>query len=152
MVCLGNICRSPTAEAAVREAAREEGVELQVSSAGTGGWHVGAPPDERMRAAASDVGLTLEGAAAQVTSEDIAAADLVLAMDRTNYQDLLTLAPEHTARIRMFREFEDAAWGPEEAPGVPDPYYGGPDGFAEAVRIVRRAARGLVRAIRDGEV
>ena len=152
MVCLGNICRSPTAEAAVREAAREEGIDVEVASAGTGSWHVGAPPDERMRAAGADVGLTLEGAAAQVTREDIAAADLVLAMDRSNYEDLLALAPEQADRIRMFREFEDPSFGPDDAPGVPDPYYGGPDGFAEVVRIVQRSARGLVQAIRDGEV
>lgn len=152
MVCLGNICRSPTAEAAVREAAREEGVDVEVASAGTGGWHVGAPPDDRMRAAAADVGLVLEGAAAQVTPEDIAASDLVLAMDRRNYEDLVALAPEHADRIRMFREFEDPSFGSEDAPGVPDPYYGGPDGFAEVVRIVRRSAEGLVRAIRDGQV
>lgn len=155
MVCLGNICRSPTAEAAVRDAAREEGLDLEVSSAGTGGWHVGAPPDARMRAAAADVGLALEGSAARVTADDVAAADLVLAMDRTNYDDLVALAPAHADRIRMFREFEDRADGPrgsEDAPDVPDPYHGGPGGFAEVVEIVRRSARGLVRAIRDGEV
>ena len=151
MVCLGNICRSPTAEAAVRAAAEEAGLDVEVHSAGTGGWHVGAPPDARMRAAAADVGLTLEGAAARVSAADVAAADLVLAMDRSNHDDLVALAPEHADRIRMFREFEDPGGDPD-APDVPDPYYGGPDGFAEVVAIVRRSARGLVAAIRDGEV
>lgn len=151
MVCLGNICRSPTAEAAVREAAREAGLDVEVSSAGTGGWHVGAPPDERMTSAAAEVGLELSGAAAQVTPDDIAAADLVLAMDRDNYEELTAMAREHADRVRMFREFDDER-PPGEIPGVPDPYYGGSEGFAEVTRIVRRSARGLVEAIRDGRV
>lgn len=150
MVCLGNICRSPTAEAAVVEAAEEAGLTVEVSSAGTGGWHVGAPPDERMTAAAAQVGLELSGSAAQVSPADIAAADLVLAMDRGNHDDLVAMAPEHAERIRMFREFDPVAGSP--APDVPDPYYGGPDGFAEVVEIVRRTARGLVEAIRSGRL
>lgn len=151
MVCLGNICRSPTAEAAVREAAREAGIDVEVWSAGTGGWHVGAPPDERMTAAAAEVGLKLEGSAGQVTPEEIDAADLVLAMDRSNHEDLVAMAPQHADKIRMFREFEEGT-DPEDAPGVPDPYYGGPEGFANVVDIVRRSARGLVEAIRTGDV
>ena len=150
-VCLGNICRSPTAEAALREAAEQTGVELTVRSAGTGGWHVGHPPDERMREAAAEEGLHLAGTAARVTPEDLDDADLVLAMDRSNLADLLDLARRGgvEADVRLFREFD-----PEAGDGdldVPDPYYGGPDGFAEVVRMVRRTAPEVVAHLRGGD-
>ncbi|GEM_PF-55462 len=148
-VCLGNICRSPTAEAAIREAAAEMGLHLDVRSAGTGGWHVGAPPDARMRAAAEEVGLTLDGAAEKVDAHMLEEADLVLAMDRSNLRDLerLAAAEDITTPIRLFREFD-----PDPGDGeVPDPYYGGPDGFTEVVAIVRRTAREVVRRLAEGE-
>lgn len=143
-VCLGNICRSPTAEAALREAAEQAGMELTVRSAGTGDWHVGKPPDERMRRAAAEEGLHLSGTADRVTPDALAEADLVLAMDRSNLADLQDLAGRTgiTTPIRLYREFD-----PEAQPGeldVPDPYYGGPDGFAEVVRMVRRTAGAVV--------
>ena len=117
VVCLGNICRSPTAEAAVREAAAEDGLELA-------------------------------GQARQVTVDDFREFDLVVAMDGSNHADLLRLAPDDDARarVRLFREYAG-----EAGEGVPDPYYGGPDGFREVVAIVRRAARGLVDAVARGE-
>jgi protein-tyrosine phosphatase len=142
-VCLGNICRSPTAEAALREAAAEAGLDLHVRSAGTGDWHVGSPPDRRMRSAAAEVGLTIDGTAEQVDAHMLDEADLVLAMDRSNLRDLERLAAtaEVTTPIRLFRAFD-----PEPGDGeVPDPYYGGPDGFVEVVDIVRRTAREVVR-------
>ena len=147
LVCLGNICRSPTAEAAVREAADQAGVDLEVDSAGTGAWHVGEPPDARMTAAAAEDDLHLAGAARQVTPDDFRDFDLVVAMDTSNLDDLRRLAPDDDARgrLRLFREYAD-----ETGQGVPDPYYGGPDGFREVVAIVRRAAAGLVDAVRDG--
>lgn len=150
MVCLGNICRSPTAEAAVRAAAQDAGVEVEVDSAGTGGWHVGAPPDERMTTAAGDVGLVLEGAARQVTATDLSDFDLVLAMDRENLGALRRMAaPELPAeRVRLFRAFDPE--GVDE--DVPDPYYGGPEGFDRVVEMVRRTAREIVRRIGDGEL
>jgi protein-tyrosine phosphatase len=149
-VCLGNICRSPTAEAALREAADEAGLRLEVRSAGTGNWHVGDPPDARMRHAAAEVGLHLDGAAAQVDASDLADADLVLAMDRANLRDLRRLAETAgvDTPIRLFREFDPDADGDLD---VPDPYYGGPDGFAEVVRIVRRAAAAVVATFADEE-
>ena len=148
LVCLGNICRSPTAEAAVREAAARAGLELVVESAGTGAWHVGNPPDARMTAAAAEDDLHLSGAARQVTPDDFHAFDLVVAMDTANRDDLLALAPDDDARgrVRLFRDYAG-----EAGQGVPDPYYGGPDGFREVVGIVRRAARGLVAAIQRGD-
>jgi protein-tyrosine phosphatase len=147
-VCLGNICRSPTAEAALREAVQEAGMDVEVRSAGTGGWHVGAPPDARMTRAAAEVDLTLSGAAAQVTGEDLADATLVLAMDRSNLADLERLAASSRveADIRLFREFDPEADGDLD---VPDPYYGGPDGFAEVVRMVRRTAGRVVDHLRQ---
>jgi protein-tyrosine phosphatase len=139
VVCLGNICRSPTAEAALREAAEQAGATVTVRSAGTGDWHVGSPPDGRMRDAAADEGLHLSGVGAQVTPDDLADADLVLAMDRANLADLERLAARAgvEADIRLYREFDPLSEADLE---VPDPYYGGPDGFVEVVRMVRRTA------------
>lgn len=151
-VCLGNICRSPTAEAALREALAEAGLadHVEVDSAGTGDWHVGEPPDRRMTAAAADAGLTLGGRARLVTAADFDTADLILVMDRSNLADVRALAPDDAARdkVRLFREFDGGADGDE----VPDPYFGGPEGFAEVVDIVRAAARGLVRHLVEAGV
>lgn len=148
LVCLGNICRSPTAEAAVREAAEEAGLDIQIDSAGTGAWHVGNPPDRRMTAAAAEDGLELSGSARQVMVDDFSDYDLIVAMDASNRDDLLRLAADGGARdrVRLFRDYAG-----EVGQDVPDPYYGGPDGFREVVTIVRRAARGLVEAIARGD-
>lgn len=148
MVCLGNICRSPTAEAALREAADRAGISIEVDSAGTGSWHVGDGPDPRMIRAAAEDGLELGGRARQVTAEDFRAFDLVVAMDRSNLADLHRLAPDDDARarVRLFRDFAG-----ELDQDVPDPWAGGPDGFREVVAIVRRAADGLVRALDRGD-
>ncbi len=142
-VCLGNICRSPTAEAALRAAAADAGVGLDVRSAGTGAWHVGSPPDPRMRAAASEVGLELQGEAQLAEAPILREADLVLAMDRSNLRDLQHLAREDgvDTPIRLFREFDPEADGD---PDVPDPYYGGADGFAEVVAMCQRTAVAIV--------
>jgi protein-tyrosine phosphatase len=143
VVCLGNICRSPTAEATIREAAAAVGADLEVRSAGTGSWHLGSSPDERMTQAAAEVGLTLDGVAEQVDAAALEDADLVLAMDRSNLADLRRLAAAAgiDTPIRLFREFDPEAGGELE---VPDPYYGGPDGFVEVVAIARRTARAVV--------
>lgn len=148
MVCLGNICRSPTAEAAVRQAAGDAGLDLEVDSAGTGDWHIGERPDERMRAAAKAAGLELTGRARQVVPEDLTAFDLVLAMDRSNL-DVLRSFDVPGARLDLYRR-----WDPQVPAGrdadVPDPYYGGADGFDEVVRIVRRSAEALVADLAGG--
>ncbi len=154
-MCLGNICRSPTAEAALREAFADAGMadQVEIDSAGTGDWHVGHPPDPRMTEAAAGVGLTLEGSARQVTASDLRDYDLVLAMDRTNAADLRAMAggdADLQQRIRLFREFEpDRDHDDERDIDVPDPYYGGPEGFAHVVEIVRAAAAGVVDHVRD---
>ena len=142
LVCLGNICRSPTAEAAVREAAAEAGVDVEVDSAGTGAWHIGDPPDRRMTAAAAKVGLRLDGTARQVTPKDFEDFDLLLVMDRSNLDDVASLAPDEAskAKVKLFRSYDDTA----DTDEVPDPYFGGAEGFAHVVEIARAGARGLV--------
>ena len=149
VVCLGNICRSPTAEAALREALDEAGLgaAVEVDSAGTGDWHIGHPPDPRMIEAARAVGLELDGRARQIIADDFAAADLILVMDRANLAAVRALAPDEASRnkVRLFLSFTDGSFGNE----VPDPYYGGDDGFGHVVTVVRAGARAIVEAIRD---
>ena len=150
-VCLGNICRSPTAEGVMRHVLREEGLEdrIEVDSAGTGGWHVGAPPDERATAAARNRSIVLEGAARKFSPADFGEFDLILAMDEENRRDLLALAPgdEARAKVRMLREFDRASEGDRDL-DVPDPYYGGDEGFEHVLDLVEAATRGLVEELR----
>jgi protein-tyrosine phosphatase len=155
-VCLGNICRSPTAEAALVEAAQEAGVTLEVASAGTGDWHLGQPPNASMAAAAAQAGLALRGTAQQVDPELLAWADLVLVMDRQNLTDVERIAAGAgvPTPIRLFRAFDPALDGPtidESTVGaglspdeVPDPYGGGPEGFEDVVTICRRTAQNII--------
>jgi protein-tyrosine phosphatase len=150
-VCMGNICRSPTAEGVMRALVREAGLdgEFELDSAGTGAWHVGNPPDARATATAQRRGIALEGEARQVRPEDFEHYDLLLAADRENLADLRALAPDGEARakIRLLREFDpDSAGAPDL--DVPDPYYGGPDGFDEVLDLVEAACRGLLRQAR----
>ncbi len=147
-VCLGNICRSPTAEGVMRRLVREAGLEdeIEVESAGTGDWHLGEPPDARATAAAGGRGIVLEGAARQVTRDDLRAFDLVLAADRDNRAALLALAggdPAARERIRMLREFDPQAAARGDL-DVPDPYFGGEDGFDHVLDLVEAACRGLL--------
>jgi protein-tyrosine phosphatase len=147
-VCLGNICRSPTAEAVVRTLAARElpELELEVDSAGTAGYHIGEPPDPRMRAAAARRGYDLTALRARIVEpSDFTRFDLILAMDRENLAVLRRRAPEETReRVRLFLEF--APHG--ELQDVPDPYYGGPKGFEEVLDLVEAAARGLLNDLR----
>jgi protein-tyrosine phosphatase len=149
-VCLGNICRSPTAEGVMRSLVREAGLEdrITIDSAGTGGWHVGAPPDPRATAAAGRRGIALEGAARSVAPSDFAAYDVILAMDRDNLAELRRRAPDADARakVRLLREFDPAAVASGELE-VPDPYYGADGGFDEVLDLVEAACRGLLREL-----
>lgn len=153
MVCLGAICRAPVAAAALRAALDEAGVadDVTIDYAAIGDWHVGVGADPRMRAAAEAEGLVLDGAARQVRPDDLRRFDLVLAADRAVREDLLTLAPDDAtrSRVRLLREFDPDAAG---ALDVPDPYYGGGEGFAEVVAIARRSAKGLVRHVLERPV
>jgi low molecular weight protein-tyrosine phosphatase len=150
-VCMGNICRSPTAEGVMRRLLREEGLEdaVTLDSAGTGGWHAGAPPDERAVAAARARGTTLDGEARAVTAADFDRFDLLLAMDRENERDLLARAPDDEARakVRLLREFDPASVATGDL-DVPDPYYGGPHGFDHVLDLVEAACRGLLDEVR----
>jgi len=146
-VCLGNICRSPTAEGVMRKLVRERGLEDEVTidSAGLGDWHVGNPPDARATEAARRRGVALDGAARQVRASDFADHDLVLAMDRQNLDALRALAPddESRAKVRLLREFDPASAGRKDLE-VPDPYYGAERGFDEVLDLVEAACEGLL--------
>ncbi len=154
-VCLGNICRSPTAEGVMRALVEEAGLEndFYVDSAGTGGWHVGSAPDRRAAAAARARGLVLEGAARQVRPEDFLDFDLLLAMDRSNERELRRMAPgeQERAKVRLLREFDPAAAAADDL-DVPDPYYGGTGGFDAVFDLVRAACEGLLESLRAGRV
>jgi protein-tyrosine phosphatase len=148
-VCLGNICRSPTAEGVMRALVREAGLasRIAVDSAGTGAWHAGEPADARARAAARARGIELTSTARMFVRADFERFDYVLAMDRANLRALRQLArgPEEHGRLHLFRSFDPTA--PVDAE-VPDPYYGGPEGFHEVLDICDRGCRGLLEHLR----
>jgi protein-tyrosine phosphatase len=147
-VCLGNICRSPTAEIVFRAIAAREAPDLsiEIDSAGTAAYHVGSPPDSRTRQAALRRGYDMSAHRARVVElQDFGRFDLILAMDRQNFDTLRQRAPSTVhERIRLFLEFAPEA----DATEVPDPYYGGPNGFEEVLDLVEAAARGLLDHVR----
>lgn len=144
-VCLGNICRSPTAEAVMSALLEKHGYgdSVAIDSAGTGSWHVGAEADVRSREAASQRGINITSRARKVVVGDFDKFDYVLAMDHSNRDDLLELAPtkEAAERVHLFRSFDPYA--PEDAE-VPDPYYGGSNGFEDVLDMCQAAAEGLL--------
>lgn len=146
-VCLGNICRSPAAEAAIKEAAEAAGLEIDVESAGTGSWHIGQPPHPDSVAAGVRAGLRIVGRARRVTPLDFERFDVILAMDRNNLRELREMAPnlEARAKIRLFRTYDPDS----EEDEIPDPWGGPTEGYEETIRLVRAAARGLVQEL-DG--
>jgi len=151
-VCLGNICRSPTAEGVMRSIVAEHGLQdtIELDSAGTGSWHVGSAPDRRARAAAAGRGIELAGTARQVEHADFERFDLILAMDSSNLSDLRALAPAgQRGKVRLLREFDPAAGGELD---VPDPYYGAAGGFEEVFDLVQAACAGLLAEIRAGRL
>jgi protein-tyrosine phosphatase len=142
MVCLGNICRSPTAEAVLRHQLQAEGLadRVHIDSAGTGDWHVGAPPDARSQRHAARRGYDLSALRArQVREDDFNRFDFILAMDRNNLADLAAWAPaQHRAQVELFAP----------AP-VPDPYAGGPEGFEQVLDLAEEASARWVRRLRE---
>ncbi len=145
-VCMGNICRSPLAQGIFENVLRREGLEDEVfvDSAGTGAWHVGSPPDERAQRSAGQRGLDLSSQRARrITPEDCKTFDYILTMDEDNYHAVASLC-RGSAVVRPFLDF--AANSPETE--VPDPYYGGPDGFEHVLDLVEDASEGLLEDIR----
>jgi protein-tyrosine phosphatase len=152
-VCSGNICRSPTAEVVLRARADEAGVgaQLEVASAGIGDWHAGDAPDPRSVAAAHEHGVLLGGSARQVRRDDFKRFDLLVALDRGHARDLRAIArdPQARERVVLLREFDADAVRRGEL-DVPDPYYGGADGFDEVFDVVDAGCRGLLASLRTG--
>jgi len=147
-VCLGNICRSPTAEAVFCHHLERHGLSgrVQVDSCGTGGWHVGCAPDERACAAARRRGYAMEHLRArQFCAEDFGRHDYILAMDRMNLEELQRqCSPDYPGRLALFLSYTGQR-GIEE---VPDPYYGDGDGFDHVLDLIESASEGLLRDIR----
>jgi low molecular weight protein-tyrosine phosphatase len=144
-VCMGNICRSPTAEGVMRHLIAERGLTARfvIESAGTGSWHVGEKADPRSRSAAEGRGYRLDRHAQQFTAASFARFDYVLAADNDNLRHLQRIAPDDASRakIHLLRDFDPASAKGSE---VPDPYYGGADGFDDVLDICEAACRGLL--------
>lgn len=149
MVCMGNICRSPTAHGIFEALVRSEGLEhmIEVDSAGTHAYHVGKPPDPRSQQTAIRRGLDLSAQRArQANRQDFNEFDYILAMDQDNYDNLQTICPsgmEH--KLHLFMDFSEGFSARE----VPDPYYGGANGFEDVFDMVDSAAKGLLNTIRE---
>lgn len=146
-VCMGNICRSPLAQGVFEGVLRREGLEDEVSvdSAGTGPWHIGEPPDARAQRSAGLRGLDLSGQRARrVRLDDCETFDYVLTMDEENFRAVSALC-RGSAVVRPFLDF--ATDSPERE--VPDPYYGGSDGFDRVLDLVEEASEGLLQDIRE---
>jgi protein-tyrosine phosphatase len=150
-VCLGNICRSPMAEGVFRRVAEEQGVldRFEIDSAGLGNWHAGQAPDTRAQQAAGHRGIDISGQSArQVTGADYDRFDLLLAMDSANYEKLTELAPKEARhKVRQFLDFAPQT-GTRD---VPDPFFGGREGFDHALDLIEAAARGLLADLLSDE-
>ena len=152
-VCLGNIVRSPLAEHMFRRLAADAGLgdKYEIDSAGTSAYHVGESPDSRMRRVAAENGLVYNGRARQFTQADMDKFDLILAMDTSNLSNVLemTSSPDEEKKVILMREFD-----PQASPGaaVPDPYYGGVDGFYNVYKIIERTCQNLLAQLEAGEI
>ncbi len=144
-VCLGNICRSPSAENIMNYLIQQKGLDGKVicDSAGTSSYHIGASPDRRMRSAASRRGIQLVGEARQFDVSDFEKFDLILAMDRSNYQDILRLDRDNAYgdKVRLMCDYATQYQDKE----VPDPYYGGEAGFDHVIDLLLDACDGLLQ-------
>ncbi|WP_337247070.1 low molecular weight protein-tyrosine-phosphatase [Photobacterium halotolerans] len=146
LVCMGNICRSPTAEAVLRAKAVKAGVEVEIDSAGTIGYHEGKRPDRRSRAAGEARGYSFEGIRArQISGGDFDKFDLILVADRQNLSDLTAICPaEHLSKLSLLLNFADA-----DEDEVPDPYYGGEEGFERVLDLIEAAADRIVAGLKQ---
>lgn len=147
-VCLGNICRSPTAEGVFRDLVRREGLskKINVDSAGVGKWHVGESPDRRATAAAKARGIDISlQRARQVNVSDFNRFDYVIAMDQKNYLDLSRLCPKESSSLYKFLQFAPNT----HISDIPDPYYGGHSGFDSVLDLIELASIGLLEDIKS---
>ncbi len=147
-VCMGNICRSPIAQGVLEDVIRTEGLEgeISVDSAGTGSWHIGEPPDARARDSARRRGYALDvQRARRLDPEDCHNFDYILAMDEENYRTASALCRRTEAEVRLLLDYAPDSPVRE----VPDPYFGGPDGFEHVLDLVESAAKGLLDDIRE---
>ncbi|MEH2326096.1 MAG: low molecular weight protein-tyrosine-phosphatase [Nostoc sp.] len=149
-VCLGNICRSPSAENIMNHLIEQAGLSEQIlcDSAGTSSYHVGSPPDRRMSAAAATkLGIKLRGRSRQFQKSDFQDFDLILAMDQENYENILTLdqTKQYQHKVRLMCEFCSRHTLKE----VPDPYYGGQEGFNRVIDLLIDACEGLLTKVRS---
>lgn len=147
-VCLGNICRSPAAENIMNHLIEQANLRdgIICDSAGTAGYHIGSPPDRRMAvAAASLLSIKLHGQARQFKKSDLENFDLILAMDRENYQDILFLDPagQYRDKVRLICDFCSR----HNTKEVPDPYYGGPEAFDRVIELLLDACDGLLQYV-----
>lgn len=146
-ICLGNICRSPLAHTIFENLVNDAGLDqlIQIESSGTGAWHEGEPADSRMRKTARQHGLTIDHRARRFRRSDCDSFNLLLAMDRENYRDVLNSCRDESQKekVRMFRDFD-----PQGPGNVPDPWYGGPQGFEDVWQIVERTCIALLDDIR----
>ncbi|MCG8575821.1 MAG: low molecular weight phosphotyrosine protein phosphatase [Flavobacteriales bacterium] len=146
MVCLGNICRSPIAEGILRDRVQKEGLDIETDSAGTSSFHVGEKPDSRMRAAALKNGIDISDLRArQFVVSDFDEFDIIYAMDRSNYNNIMALArnAEDEAKVRMILNESNPGMNYE----VPDPYYGGDQGFQDVIDMLNDAMDVVIQKI-----
>ena len=136
-VCLGNICRSPTGEAVMQHFLQQQEAEdqLRVDSAGTIGYHTGNPADSRMQAAGEKRGYSFHSRSRKITPEDLETFDIVIAMDRDNFRDIQDVHPAPVAEVKLLSDFLDDSWPLD----VPDPYYGGDQGFETVLDMIEAA-------------
>lgn len=149
-VCLGNICRSPMAEGVFRHMVENEGLndKITIDSAGTSRYHTGSLPDARMRQVAQQHGIELTHKARQLSFGDFYDFHYIVAMDSNNYEDILSEKPvndDHRAKIVMMRSYDPAA----ESIDVPDPYYGGPEGFENVYQMLHRSCHNLLQEVKE---
>lgn len=148
-VCLGNICRSPSAENIMNYLVKKEGLQDKIicDSAGTSSYHIGSPPDSRMKMAAKKRGIELKGKARQLEDFDLEYYDLILAMDKSNYQDILRLdrKKQYGNKIKLMCDF--ATKYPDKE--VPDPYYGGESGFDYVIDLLLDSCTELLNYCRS---
>lgn len=146
-VCLGNICRSPLAEALFRDETARAGLgnRFRIDSAGTSNYHRGEPPDARTAAVAAKRGVQLRGKSRPITEADLASFDHVIAIDAENRRAVEALRNGGGAEVRLLREFDAGSDGDLD---VPDPYFGGPRGFEDVHDLVARSVRGLLAHLR----